>query len=63
MAARRRAGILCTVDPKHLSRWAHRTMVRQATLVGSNSMQNLYRIHLLGGLLLLSAQELGSSSP
>ena len=63
MAARRRAGILLTVDPKILSRWAHRTMVRQATLVSSRSVQNLYRIHLLDKLLLLSAHELGLSGP
>ena len=55
MAARRRAGILRTIDPKHLPRWADRTMVIQATLVGSISMQKIYRIHLLDELILLSA--------
>ena len=42
---------------------ADRTMVIPALLKSSISMQKLNRIHLLDRLLLLSAQELGSSSP
>ena len=63
MATRRRAAVLRTVGPSHLSRWAHRTMVIPALLKSSISMQKMDRIHLLDRLLLLSAQELGSSSP
>jgi hypothetical protein len=63
IAMRRRAAVLRTVGPSHLSRWAQRTMVRQATLVSSISVQRLHRIHLLDRLLLLSAQELGSLGP